>query len=61
MKDFDIRNILDWDYYKERLGSSIQKIVTIPAALQKCQNPIRKIPYPDWLKKRIAIMENPFK
>ena len=26
--------ILDWEYYVERLGSAIQKIITIPAALQ---------------------------
>lgn len=26
--------ILDWNYYIERLGSAIQKIVTIPAAMQ---------------------------
>ena len=32
--DFDIRNILDWNYYIERLNSCIQKIITIPAALQ---------------------------
>lgn len=30
----DIRNILDWDYYIERLGGTIQKIITIPAAMQ---------------------------
>lgn len=30
----DIRNILDWSYYIERLGSAIQKIITIPAAMQ---------------------------
>ena len=41
--DFSIRRILDWDYYKERLGGAIQKIVTIPAALQKCMNPIPAI------------------
>lgn len=29
--------ILDWDYYIERLGSTIQKIITIPAALQQVQ------------------------
>lgn len=23
LKNFDIRSILDWDYYKERLGGSI--------------------------------------
>jgi len=34
MTDFDIRAILDWNYYIERLGSAIQKIITIPAALQ---------------------------
>ncbi|KAK2103042.1 hypothetical protein P7K49_020709, partial [Saguinus oedipus] len=35
LQDFDIRAILDWDYYIERLGSAIQKIITIPAALQQ--------------------------
>lgn len=34
MVDFDIREILDWQYYIERLNSAIQKIITIPAALQ---------------------------
>ena len=34
MTDFDIRTVLDWDYYIERLGGTIQKIITIPAALQ---------------------------
>ena len=34
MFDFDIRKVLDWDYYLERLGGTIQKIITIPAALQ---------------------------
>lgn len=34
LNDFDIRSILDWDYYIERLGSAIQKIITIPAAMQ---------------------------
>ena len=32
--DFDIRTVLDWDYYIERLSGTIQKIITIPAALQ---------------------------
>jgi hypothetical protein len=30
----DVRDIVDWEYYKERLGSAIQKIITIPAAMQ---------------------------
>jgi len=28
------RKVLDWNYYIERLGGTIQKIITIPAALQ---------------------------
>ncbi|KAI2497495.1 protein of unknown function (DUF1744) [Fragilaria crotonensis] len=47
--DFDIRNILDWKYYIDRLAKSIQKIITIPAALQKLDNPVPRIPHPDWL------------
>ncbi|RYY32210.1 hypothetical protein EON62_05640 [archaeon] len=35
MTDFNIRSILDWDYYRTRLGATIQKIITIPAALQR--------------------------
>uniref|UniRef100_A0A672QN47 DNA polymerase epsilon catalytic subunit n=1 Tax=Sinocyclocheilus grahami TaxID=75366 RepID=A0A672QN47_SINGR len=35
LHDLDIRSILDWGYYIERLGSAIQKIITIPAALQQ--------------------------
>lgn len=38
MVNFDIRNILDWQYYIERLNSAIQKIITIPAALQGVSN-----------------------
>lgn len=34
LTDVDIRQVLDWDYYIERLGGTIQKIITIPAAMQ---------------------------
>ncbi|CAI4215664.1 unnamed protein product [Parascedosporium putredinis] len=47
----DVRDLLDWDYYLERLGSVIQKLITIPAALQK-------IVHPDWLRRRIAAKED---
>ena len=30
----DVREFIDWQYYRERLSSSIQKIITIPAAYQ---------------------------
>ena len=45
-EDFDIRNVLDWDYYMDRLGKTIQKIITIPAALQKVENPVPRIQHP---------------
>ena len=61
MTDFDMRTIIDWDYYKERVSSTIQKIVTIPAALQKCMNPVPRIKYPDWLHKRIKAEDEKFK
>lgn len=32
--DIDIRDVLDWNYYIERLSGAIQKIITIPAAMQ---------------------------
>jgi DNA polymerase epsilon subunit 1 len=43
LNDFDLRTIIDWDYYKERVAGTIMKIVTIPAALQKCLNPVPRI------------------
>lgn len=33
--DVGIRLIIDWSYYKQRLHSAIQKVITIPAAMQK--------------------------
>ncbi|KAK6138450.1 hypothetical protein DH2020_027825 [Rehmannia glutinosa] len=35
--DVGIRSIIDWSYYKQRLSSAIQKIITIPAAMQKVE------------------------
>ncbi|PKS07166.1 hypothetical protein jhhlp_005766, partial [Lomentospora prolificans] len=54
----DVRDLLDWNYYLERLGSVIQKLITIPAALQKVNNPVPRIVHPDWLRKRIAAKED---
>lgn len=34
INNVDIRQVLDWNYYIERLGGAIQKIITIPAAMQ---------------------------
>ncbi|CAL8111322.1 unnamed protein product [Orchesella dallaii] len=51
--NFDIRTLLDWEYYIERLNSCIQKIVTIPAALQGVSNPVPRVAHPEWLHKRL--------
>lgn len=59
--DTDPRALLDWDYYLERLGSVIQKLITIPAALQKIRNPVPRVPHPDWLQRRINIKDDRMK
>ncbi|KAI9690075.1 MAG: DNA polymerase epsilon catalytic subunit [Bogoriella megaspora] len=59
--DMDPRTIIDWSYYMERLGSVIQKLITIPAALQKVRNPVPRVPHPDWLERRIRIKDDVFK
>jgi DNA polymerase epsilon subunit 1 len=59
--DMDPRSLLDWDYYLERLGSVIQKLITIPAALQKVRNPVPRVPHPDWLQRRINIKDDKLK
>uniref|UniRef100_A0A158Q8A2 DNA polymerase epsilon catalytic subunit n=1 Tax=Elaeophora elaphi TaxID=1147741 RepID=A0A158Q8A2_9BILA len=44
--------IIDWEYYIERFGATIQKIISIPAALQNVPNPVPRVPFPDWLENR---------
>ncbi|KAM3161469.1 DNA polymerase epsilon catalytic subunit [Lachancea thermotolerans] len=61
LENFDPRAIIDWDYYRERLASVVQKIITIPAALQNIQNPVPRVEHPDWLKKRISVNDDKFK
>lgn len=56
--DMDPRTVLDWDYYLERLGSVVQKLITIPAALQKIRNPVPRVAHPDWLEKRIRVKDD---
>jgi DNA polymerase epsilon subunit 1 len=58
---FDLRSILDWQYYIERLGSVIQKLITIPAAMQKVSNPVPRVRHPDWLYRRVAGAVDKFK
>ncbi|QLL31251.1 hypothetical protein HG536_0B01120 [Torulaspora globosa] len=61
LEDFDPRTIIDWLYYRERIASVIQKIITIPAALQNISNPVPRVEHPPWLKKRLAIKDDKFK
>ena len=59
--DVDIRDILDWNYYIERIGGTIQKIITIPAALQGVSNPVPRVQHPDWLHKKMLEKNDIFK
>lgn len=64
-QSIDIRDVVDWNYYRERLGAVIQKLITIPAALQKVKggitwNPVPRITHPEWLAKRIRMKEDKF-
>ncbi|KAG9322756.1 hypothetical protein KVV02_007016 [Mortierella alpina] len=61
LQDFDIRSILDWHYYLERFGGVIQKLITIPAAMQKVTNPVPRVRHPDWLFKRVMALDDKFK
>lgn len=51
--DIDFQQLLDWDYYTGRFTACVQKIITIPAALQNVPNPVPRVAHPDWLEKRI--------
>lgn len=57
---FDIRNILDWDYYMARLAKNIQKIITIPAALQKVENPVPRVSHPAWLLSKVQQLNDKY-
>lgn len=59
--DMNPRSLIDWDYYLERLSSVIQKLITIPAALQKVRNPVPRVEHPEWLQRRINIKDDKFK
>jgi DNA polymerase epsilon subunit 1 len=60
-ENLDIRSIIDWSYYLERFGSVIQKLITIPAAMQKVENPVPRVRHPDWLWKRANAKDDAIK
>ncbi|CAA0178621.1 unnamed protein product [Arabidopsis thaliana] len=59
--DVGIRLIIDWSYYKQRLSSAIQKVITIPAAMQKVANPVPRVLHPDWLHKKVREKDDKFR
>ncbi|KAF4695117.1 hypothetical protein FOZ60_005854 [Perkinsus olseni] len=59
--NFDIREIIDWQYYRTRLGAAIQKIIGIPAMNQHVKNPCPSVDLPQWAKKRVREREDTFK
>ncbi|AFZ81656.1 DNA polymerase epsilon, catalytic subunit a, putative [Theileria equi strain WA] len=52
------RDILDWDYYKEKLDTQILKLICLPAIMQGVTNPIPHIDMPKWIKKKQSLAEN---
>ena len=60
-EDMEIRQVIDWNYYRGRLDAAIQKIITIPAALQKIDNPVPRTKHPEWLVKKVASLNDPFR
>jgi len=60
LNDFDMRNIIDWDYYRERLVQVFLKLICIPAAYQNISNPCPRVKLPDWLRKRVAVKNDRF-
>ncbi|OQR98917.1 DNA polymerase epsilon catalytic subunit [Achlya hypogyna] len=52
LTDFDVRNLLDWDYYRTRFAGTVQKIISLPAGFQNVPNPVPRIPLPDWMQRR---------
>lgn len=56
-----VLQIIDWEYYIDRFGATIQKIISIPAALQNVPNPVPRVPFPDWLENKRQQRKNDHK
>ncbi|ELA42787.1 uncharacterized protein VICG_00102 [Vittaforma corneae ATCC 50505] len=46
----DLRDILDWGYYRKRFENILQRLIVIPAYLQNIENPIPSVSLPNWMK-----------
>ncbi|KEG13670.1 putative DNA polymerase epsilon catalytic subunit [Trypanosoma grayi] len=59
--DINLQQLLDWEYYITRFNACVQKIITIPAALQQVPNPVPRVLHPDWLHKRVQQQNSRFR
>ena len=53
-----LNEIVDWDYYIEKLSNTMQKMVTICAAYQGVANPVPFIVHPKWLEQKLVRESN---
>lgn len=44
----DLRQIIDWNYYRKRFEAILQRMIVIPAFFQKIENPVKRIEVPRW-------------
>ena len=58
LTDVSMRAILDWGYYRTRLSSQFQKLITLPAYFQGVPNPVKRVAHPDWLEKKLRQQED---
>lgn len=57
----DIRAIIDWDYYRLRLESVMQRMVILPALSQGVRNPVREVQVPAWARSKVGLTGYDFK
>ena len=55
----ELRDVIDWDYYIQRLAACIMKIISIPAELQLVENPVKSIDMPAWVGKMVKDRTGP--
>ena len=55
----ELRDVIDWDYYIQRLAACIMKIISIPAELQLVENPVKSIEMPAWVGKMVKDRTGP--
>eukprot|EP00917_Polyrhabdina_sp_WS-2016_P013570 GHVP01029742.1.p1 GENE.GHVP01029742.1~~GHVP01029742.1.p1 ORF type:complete len:1499 (+),score=286.83 GHVP01029742.1:49-4497(+) len=47
-----LKDILDWEYYKERIENLVMKIISIPAYYQGIKNILPDVSLPKWVKEK---------